>query len=988
MVTTSEARTKLQSQRQLLQQRQQQIKATQLRKLTRSEIARQTRESIIQRQLQVKQLESQKRQALETLKPIEKQFETIEIEIKSVEATNAARAKEKGEWELARKLINTGKIVEGASDPAIRSKIRKLQAMGMRMPVIAPKGIETITAYKNILTGEMIYQSIAPKNVPSYYQPVQVSATTLKRVDLTTQEQLMASLGIQPAIILPPKQVGVIEDIKKPVATVSLPPKILDEIGLRISKVLTTAETRGREFVEKAVTLTTIPASLAQEKRVELIKLPSIEGGTQVTRPVSFHDIDTGVLPPMQNLELKSNRILTDFNIGKITEARALESLEKAQKQYIWEESKRTAALRFIEGAGIGALTVLAPPVGWTLIGLSGSDALAKRREIVAFAKENPEAAAVQFTAGVVGGLIAGGGIKAIKAKSVKFREPTIKLTGKARIKLMNNILKQLEPEQRIEFAVMKKTATRSFTIDIPSPKNKVTLKIVEFTKNGKKTFAGLEFVDGKVRTAVGGVSIVKGKGGDAKIITRSIRTHTKQGLTNLEVSEYLERVSTKAIKSKGLRSIALTENEVKLAKMFDLKGLTPSQVREILRRPMFGIKESQRRINNPFTTSEFNRAAKMSKSQFTTVRDIVKMRVTNLNKQLYPLIAERDIVDIRVVERGMGSVDIVFNLPKPVFKIKPKIGRVRVHGKVRGVGITINKLKKSEIPRTPQRTPLSRTFADETSQILRQRVSKVKKIKLLKELKEDVSPVGAFKSIAKRIQQERINLAMRQARGKVAVVGLATGLKVTPKIKAATKQRQLQLVKSLSKQRNGMSIAQVSSSIVKEAEKMAISGKITQVQLQTLKSKLILKQRIVTPVTRVPPPPVVPIVPLIKLPSGVSRTKTIKALTSLGKQGVDIITGLKERKKRILRKNLPAFKALKFARGYVDRNIEASFNLVPSGKKAKGKDIKPFNVGIKFRPSKVNPLFLVEKSRFRLDHPQERAQIKRARRKTRRRKK
>ncbi len=224
MVTTAEARTQLQSQRQLLQQRQQQIQQVQLRKLTRSEIARQTRESIIQRQLQSKQLESQKRQALETLKPIEKQFETIEIEIKSVEATNPAREKEKRDWEQARRLITEGKELAARDDPGLRKKIQQLKAQGMRSPVIAPKGIETITAYRNVLTGEMIYQSIAPKNVPSYYQPVQVSATTLKRVDLTPQEQLMASLGIQPAIILPPKQVGVIEDIKKPVATVSLPP--------------------------------------------------------------------------------------------------------------------------------------------------------------------------------------------------------------------------------------------------------------------------------------------------------------------------------------------------------------------------------------------------------------------------------------------------------------------------------------------------------------------------------------------------------------------------------------------------------------------------------------------------------------------------------------------------------------------------------------------------------------------------------------------
>ncbi len=1006
MVTTAQARQQLSIQRQSLQQQRQQIQQTRLRALTRAEVAKQTKESIAQRQIQSTQLEGQKRQALKTLKLTEKQFEVSEKAIKNVEAINAARNREIAEWKLARKLINTGRIVEGASDPSIRSKIKELQAKGLTIPI--PKSqqvevkIETIPAFRNIFTGEIIRQSIRPEDVPTHFKPIQVSAIPSAR------EKLLISLGLPP--IIPIEE---IKDIKKPLPpTISLPtptPKITTPDEILKQKIISGIQTIGKPIkdivgkvgeatvtlAERTGKLITIPASSAKEGKVELIKLPSIPGGTQQTRPVDFRDVDKGILPPQQNLELKVNRTLFKFSQGQITETKALAELEAAQKKFILDESKRTAALRFVEGAGIGILTVLAPPVGMTLIGLSGADAIAKRREVLAFAKANPKAAAIQFVAGVAGGLIAGGGIKAIKTKSITFREPTIKLTGQARTKFIKNIIKRFEPDQRVELAKnIKETSTRTFSVDIPSPKNKVSLKIVEFTKDGSKRFAGLEYINGKPNSAIGGFSFVKGKGGDARIITRSIRTYTKRGLTNLELAEYLERVKTKAVKSKGLRSAALTENEVKLSKKFDLKGLTPDQVREVLRRPLFGVKESQRRMNNPFTDAEFNRAVGMSKSQFTTVRDIVKARVTNLDKQLGSLIAERDIIDIRVLERGAGTVDIKFNLPQPTFKFKPKIGRTRVPGKASGIGIVVKKLKKGEIPRTPKRTPLSRTFADETSQILQQEISKANKVKLLQKLKQDVSPVGAFKSIAKRIQQERINLAIRRTKVKVGIkvgikVGVATGIASAQDFKNLSRQKQVQLVKTLSKQKNGQTLGQVSTTIVKEAEKMALGGKITQVQLQTLKSKLLLRQRIITPTarkltppTKIPPPPVI-----IKVPSGVSKTKTVKALAGLGKQGVDIIIGLKERKKQILRKNLPAFKALKFGRAYVDRNIQASFRLVPSGKKAKGKDIQPMNIGIKFRPSKTNPLFLVEKRKFRIDHPKEKAALRRARKITSRKK-
>ena len=102
-------------------------------------------------------------------------------------------------------------------------------------------------------------------------------------------------------------------------------------------------------------------------------------------RPVDFRDINTGRLPPKQNLELATNKILFDFNQGKISETSALTKLETTQKKFIFDESKRTAGLRFVEGAGIGALTMIAPPVGWSIIGILGADAVIRRKEILNF---------------------------------------------------------------------------------------------------------------------------------------------------------------------------------------------------------------------------------------------------------------------------------------------------------------------------------------------------------------------------------------------------------------------------------------------------------------------------------------------------------------------------------------------------------------------------------------------------------------------------
>lgn len=136
------------------------------------------------------------------------------------------------------------------------------------------------------------------------------------------------------------------------------------------------------------------------------------------------------------------------------------------------------------------------------------------------------------------------------------------------------------------------------------------------------------------------------------------------------------------------------------------------------------------------------------------------------------------------------------------------------------------------------------------------------------------------------------------------------------------------------------------------------------------------LRGRISYPRPRIKPQPREKLKPPIPK---LSQTPLLRALLKLRRQGqgVDVYTGMKIGKKRKIASNLPPFKALKFAQKFVDKNIEASFRLQKSGKKTKIKDISPANQTYKFRPSKRDPLYVVEKRKYRLDSPLERIQIK-----------
>ncbi len=958
MVTIQDARTQLTQAKQSLQQQQQQIQDTRrevqqtaLRALTRAELQRRGREDIIKRKLASRQLEGIKKEQLSKLDPLEIEIKQRGIEIdkfeqqvKSAETQQATVSKRQSDFKQAVKIFKSKQ-----GDPFAPTSIKKF--------------VRELEAGREIALTKSIREASA-----------KIKELGLKPVPVIENGKLVAIKGEE--IIKQIKQDIKKEDIKVGrLKQISLPeelPKLTLKERIKNIKVVRNIGVSTKRLVEEVTSLTDT-TGLGKEKRVTSIELPSITKRTQITRPVDFSDINTGKLPPKQNMELAFNKVILDFNQGKISDKEGLEQLENIQKKFILDESKRTAGLRFVEGVGIGALIIIAPPIGFTIIGAELASAALKRKEIWEFSKTNPKAAIIQFGAGLLGGFIGAGGVKASKIKSAEIQTPTLELTGKARTKFEKQVIENLDEGIRQEFTpAIKNTAGRTFKIDIPSPKGKVELVIREFTKNNQKRFVGMEFINGKLKPnqIIVGKSITKGVDGRVDIITRSVKKNTKAGLSNIEFSEFLERAILKSQRKQGFRARTLTESEVKLSKQFRLRGLTPNQVREVLRRPLFGIKTAQRKANKPFTENEFKLAKELSKSQVLLSEEIVKIRGRTLVKQIAPLIAERNKWDIRVKETGIG-ISYVVKLPKAKVVVK-KIKGVKVPVDVRD--FTSIKITKLQDVKLKKKIPLERTFSGQSQiiqQVLKSKQTPKQKVQKLDTLQKKVSPTGAFKAIARKIQLERIKLAKKQALGESIVTASGVALKVRPKL--------AQKIKTLSKSKTKVSLVQVTPSLVAEAQKLALAGKVTQLQAQALRQRLAQKTGVplktTAPKLIIPTKPIIPIIP--KAEKEFIDKNLISAIKKLKKEGVDVLVGLQLARRKTIAKNLPKWKALKIAQKFVDKNIEASYLLKKSGKIAKVKDIKPFNPSFKFRSSKTNPLFVVEKRKFRLDSPRELAQLK-----------
>ena len=216
--------------------------------------------------------------------------------------------------------------------------------------------------------------------------------------------------------------------------------------------------------------------------------------------------------------------------------------------------------------------------------------------------------------------------------------------------------------------------------------------------------------------------------------------------------------------------------------------------------------------------------------------------------------------------------------------------------------------------------------------------------------------------------------------------------LKQAIKQKSALSTQQKQVMKQLSKQRLLLFQKQTQVQKQKEKQKQVIRQVTRQVQRlkQKQKPKNIFfvasktiqrqarrqrrRQRVrikVKPRVKPTPPIKIP-----KLPK--AQDKLRKAIQVLGKKkAVDVLVGLKVGKRKVIARGLPPYRAIRKGQLFTDRNLAASYVLRPTGKTPKKKDIKPFTTSFKFRQSKTNPFFQVEKRKFRLDHPREVSQLK-----------
>ena len=122
------------------------------------------------------------------------------------------------------------------------------------------------------------------------------------------------------------------------------------------------------------------------------------------------------------------------------------------------------------------------------------------------------------------------------------------------------------------------------------------------------------------------------------------------------------------------------------------------------------------------------------------------------------------------------------------------------------------------------------------------------------------------------------------------------------------------------------------------------------------------------TPETTIKLNPLKDINPKIKEPK-IFRTSSIPS-----SEGYDVYVGRGKKEQRIF-KNLPKGLATKSGSEYILRDIKASFKLRPSGQQTTIKDIN-YQLPSMLRPGKRDINRIVERRRFRLDTPLEKAQI------------
>jgi len=202
------------------------------------------------------------------------------------------------------------------------------------------------------------------------------------------------------------------------------------------------------------------------------------------------------------------------------------------------------------------------------------------------------------------------------------------------------------------------------------------------------------------------------------------------------------------------------------------------------------------------------------------------------------------------------------------------------------------------------------------------------------------------------------------------------TEIKLTSQETELVSLRSEQVLKQISQQRQvtlaqqGFAQPQAQRFTQRQIQNLLTGQLIAQKQRQQLRTQQLLQQqqRPGARQLRQPISPRAPLIPPIPLPTGAQAKVVLQALRKLKGQGVDVIVS-RGKKKTTIAKNVPRFKGLRKGLDDLSETFRSTLELKATGKKPKGKDIAEFEIPVReFRPSRKDPLKIVERKEFRLD--------------------
>lgn len=973
MVTISEARASLTAQKRAIEQRRKQIQSIKTPSLTRAEVQRQTRESLIQRQQQEQSLAQQKKQAIEQLKPYEQQIKEYESEISRVESQQVEINKRISDYQAGLKAS------ESPIHPSSSKAFQEGQRAGrLKEYFITKSSGANIIKEIRAMGGEPIIKG--GKLVGAEVGQMSISLPELQK-------------GITINVPQKPDYTSLGQSFTTPFNLYSFEPQEKKSEVLIGPKLPTIQDTFQKER-KKDVLTGFFSRQLTTVKQKSLsVELPTtrerVSGffGVKVPRVKETFNILTGreredpiqVKTVFQTPERVFTGVSSIFGFLGETSAKETKVEEISPKVKIPETKvpqKVTIGGEFtLKSQEFPLITVKDVSTGARIgseLGMfyfAGSSKIASGVLGIGFVSTGGE----KVTKGKIGEGLVDVGIGTTLVGSSIFRTLTTPR------KIIKDPVPKIKPKTQVEMeSIITPEGTEKFIL-----RGKTTTFIPE-----RKGIAKSLLFDDPI-------TVSKQQERLATLIAKGTSETIEQGVgVEARVSKYS--------KSRNIFEFGGKEKEIDLLDFGKLQSRQQKGLLGLREDKLLVVEEGQRLSTGEVLSSdlfkitpkktkgtiEFN--VKIPKPGKTITRETVVAKTEEVGKNIFgdrflkSEVASIDITkSLKVKKPVISEVETIIRKPISFSNIDENIIKAsqKLIKNKKGAEQFLDKVIKEVIPKITGRSKprvISKPKPIETKPTSLLGIPRMVGGEGLTE-----EQLVKFKSTGPIQEEGFVNLSYVKP-------GSKQELSVTPIVSTSQSQIFTQLPKQETQLKVKSDLLQPQKTILTTLQ----SIKQIPITQQGFEQVSVTQQLPVTlqttkqvSITQTKPPRLKyserlpPLKPEIRIPISpkISKDPTTNKLMKLREQnkGVDVEVGLKLKKRKIIAKNVHPFTGLKIGRDYVDKNIEASFRLKQSKKKPKGNKTKPFMVGKKFRPSKTNPLFVVEKKKYRLDSPLEKKQIK-----------